>query len=527
MVTISSPKVRVIGGSLANQVEPQDSVSGVEGLGSRLNSSVQSRNFESFARALESTAQLGTIADAVSKIVDTSGESFSRHLSLPSDYLEGITNAITAMPERYYEPIEVPSVDMRPAWQQLIVIGNGFDLECDLPSKFEDFFSSRYDVIVHAEEASSSAEQPWGAYLTSHGLTVWDIILQTAHKEYWYDIERAIADWVAPLQAGEAKEEQPPTPIQTVLADIKQFVEDGHHSSGLSPSDFAAIKGETSGIGGAIRFILDNTEVATVAGWTDTDIYDYFFDELNRLESEFGTYLQKAVNADEDGYKDRCIKLLIDLIMDERISEENFKPEESFLSFNYTHPVSVLTYRKDGQPIPMVNVHGSLGSEMVFGIDGSERLNNPNALRFTKTYRLMALGNPDLGKLVHGKGRGLLAGATDMIKFYGHSLSDSDYSYFQAIFDTVALYDGDTTVVFYYRPWKQKDGTKVDEQVARADMMDKVVRLLNSYGQTMENKAHGRNILHKLLIEGRLMVKLLPSAGYRTSHTDGNGLTYM
>ena len=30
----------------------------------------------------------------------------------------------------------------------------------------------------------------------------------------------------------------------------------------------------------------------------------------------------------------------------------------------------------------------------------------------------MALGNPDLGKLVHGKGRGLLSGPTDMIKFY-------------------------------------------------------------------------------------------------------------
>ena len=113
----------------------------------------------------------------------------------------------------------------------------------------------------------------------------------------------------------------------------------------------------------------------------------------------------------------------------------------------------------------------------------------------------------DLGRLVHGNGRGLLAGATDTI---------SDYSYFQAIFDTVGLYDGDTTVIFYYRPWKQKDGTKVDEQVARADMMSKVVRLLNSYGQTMENKAHGRNILHKLLIKGRLMVKLLPSVGART-----------
>lgn len=462
----------------------------------------------------------------VSKAATEFSENLSQHPSFHQQYLANTENQASLIYEPIHNPLEAVSVDTRPSWSQLIVIGNGFDLECGLPSKFEDFFSSRYNVIAHAEEASSSAEQPWGAFLTSHGLTVWDVILQTAHKEYWYDVERAIADWVAPLHTGEAEAEQPPAPIQTVLTSIMHFVEDGHLSSGVSPSDFAAAKGESSGMGGVIRFILDNIEAETVADWAETDIYGYFFDELNRLEREFGTYLQDAVDADEASYKDRSTILYADLIMDMRASEEHFIPEEAFLSFNYTHPIKNLRFGKDGQPIPMVNVHGSLGSEMVFGIDGSDRLNNPNALRFTKTYRLMALGNPDLGKLVHGKGRGPLSGPTDMIKFYGHSLSDPDYSYFQAIFDTVGLYDGDTTVIFYYRPWKQEDGTKVDEQVARADMMGKVVRLLNSYGQTMENKAHGRNILHKLLIEGRLMVRLLPDAGYRTSHTDDNGLTY-
>ncbi len=525
MVTIAFLAGEEIGAILAKQVEAQDSIGRFEGLGAMPNLNAPARIIEDMTRELESARQSGTFSDIASQIADAVSENYTQRSSFPRDYLEGIERQASPVPEQLQNLYKLPVPDMRPVWRQLIVIGNGFDLECDLPSKFENFFSSRYDVIAHAEEVSD--KQPWGAYLASHGLTVWDVILQTAHKEYWYDIELAIADWVAPLQTEDAKAKRLPIPIETVLADIKQFVENGHHSSGVSPSDFAAIKGETSGMGGVTRFILDNVEAKTVAEWAEPDIYSYFFDELNRLEREFGTYLQGAVDADEDGYKDRSTLLFIDLIMDMRASEEHLAPEEAFLSFNYTHPIKNLRLGKDGQPIPMVNVHGSLGSEMVFGIDGNKRLNNANALRFTKTYRLMALGNPDLGKLVHGKGRGLLAGATDMIKFYGHSLSDSDYSYFQAIFDTVGLYDGYTTVIFYYRPWKQKDGTKVDEQVARADMMGKVVRLLNSYGQTMENKAHGRNILHKLLIEGRLMVKLLPSAGARACHTDSNGLIYL
>ena len=527
MVTIRFLVVEEIGSNLAKQVEARDSIEHFEESKPMHNLSGLTHNIEDMARVYESAKQSSAIADLASKIADVANENFAQHFPFPQGYLDSTIRPTSLMPDQIQDLYEMPIADVRPSWQPLIVIGNGFDLECDLPSKFEDFFSSRHAAIVHAEELSASAEQPWGAYLTSHGLTVWDVILQTAHKEYWYDIERAIADWVAPLRTVETEAGPLPTPIQTVLMDIKQFVEDGHHTRGVSPSDFAAIRGESSDIGHVIRFILDNNEADAIADWTETDIYSYFFNELNHLEREFGAYLQDAVDADEAGYKERSAMLFIDLIMDMRASEKHFAPEEVFLSFNYTHPIKNFRYGKDGQPIPMVNVHGSLGSELVFGIDGNERLNNPNSLQFTKTYRLMALDNPDLGKLVHGRGRGLLAGATDMIKFYGHSLSDSDYSYFQAIFDTVGLYDGDTTVVFYYRPWKQEDGTKVDEQVARTDMMGKVVRLLNSYGQTMENKARGRNILHKLLIEGRLMVRHLPSAGYGTSHTDSNGLTYI
>ena len=45
---------------------------------------------------------------------------------------------------------------------------------------------------------------------------------------------------------------------------------------------------------------------------------------------------------------------------------------------------------------------------------------------------------------------------------------------------------------------------------AKKDVMSKAIALLTAYGATLDNKDHGTNLIHKLLIEGRLVVALLP-----------------
>ena len=42
--------------------------------------------------------------------------------------------------------------------------------------------------------------------------------------------------------------------------------------------------------------------------------------------------------------------------------------------------------------------------------------------------------------------------------------------------------------------------------------MDGVIKLLTKYGETLDNADHGKNLVHKLLLEGRLAVKLIPEA---------------
>ena len=83
------------------------------------------------------------------------------------------------------------------------------------------------------------------------------------------------------------------------------------------------------------------------------------------------------------------------------------------------------------------------------------------------------------------------------IKFYGHSLSEADYSYFQSIFDYYNLYENNkVSLTFYY--------SKGFEQT------EKVYRLINTYGKTLSNKDQGKNLTHKLLLENRLKIIEIP-----------------
>ena len=90
------------------------------------------------------------------------------------------------------------------------------------------------------------------------------------------------------------------------------------------------------------------------------------------------------------------------------------------------------------------------------------------------------------------------------IVFYGHSLAAADYSYFQSIFDFYSIYDSDVTLVFYYSVYKENDR----EQITKTQF-DSIRKLLIEYGTTLDNKDHGKNLLHKLLLEDRLIIKEL------------------
>lgn len=96
------------------------------------------------------------------------------------------------------------------------------------------------------------------------------------------------------------------------------------------------------------------------------------------------------------------------------------------------------------------------------------------------------------------------------VKFYGHSLNSADYAYFQSIFDKVDLYGSNVELYFYYGDFEK------DNSENQSKFMDRIYKLIGTYGQnTFKNTSEikGKNLLHKLLLEGRIKTRYVSTTG--------------
>lgn len=85
-----------------------------------------------------------------------------------------------------------------------------------------------------------------------------------------------------------------------------------------------------------------------------------------------------------------------------------------------------------------------------------------------------------------------------VIRFFGHSLNEADYSYFQSIFDYYGIYDNaNVSLQFFYSLYKPE---------VKDNMTDNVYKLVNQYGATLNNKDQGKNLMHKLILEKRINI---------------------
>lgn len=162
----------------------------------------------------------------------------------------------------------------------------------------------------------------------------------------------------------------------------------------------------------------------------------------------------------------------------------NYQLENWILSFNYTIPLNFERLR---------NVHGNIiDRNTIFGID-YDKVNSffdNEPVNFTKSFRILdsKINNSTIP-----------LSNLDNILFYGHGLGEADYSYFQAIFDTVDLYHGKTKLIFYWNQFDDNDQYKI--------IIERVTKLIEKYGQTFANKDHGRNLFTKLLLENRIIFR--------------------
>ena len=153
------------------------------------------------------------------------------------------------------------------------------------------------------------------------------------------------------------------------------------------------------------------------------------------------------------------------------------------------------------------NIHGNYNSISIFGIDQKDIESTTPLYQFTKTYRKMIEQEKISNFTLPYKGE------IDEIIFYGHSLSDADYSYFQSIFDYYDIYQSNIRLTFLYSEYGEKD----NYLTLRKKQISNVTNLLNKYGVTIGNNDRGKNLVHKLLLENRLGFKIIKLKKLQTS----------
>ncbi|WP_221641367.1 hypothetical protein [Listeria innocua] len=140
---------------------------------------------------------------------------------------------------------------------------------------------------------------------------------------------------------------------------------------------------------------------------------------------------------------------------------------------------------------------------MIFGIDTKSlevaKINSGYDL--TKTSRKLAMNKE--------KATSVLDKTISTSMFYGHSLSEADYAYFQSLFDYLDIYNNPIKLAFYYTNYL-KD--QQDLETVRREQTKAVRKLIEEYGSTLDNEAKGKNLLHKLLLEERVGIYELENA---------------
>ena len=145
-------------------------------------------------------------------------------------------------------------------------------------------------------------------------------------------------------------------------------------------------------------------EYPQVLEYPEGQLSSILMTELERMEQCFNCYLKDEV-ARKDGYSDCSDNLMRKLIEHAVAADGTPDDAVTVLNFNYTTPYRWLKQRFGDADL--VNIHGMLDGESIFGIDGSGNLDDRDILPFTKTYRVLksARGVPS-GSIAYPSQRG-------------------------------------------------------------------------------------------------------------------------
>lgn len=361
---------------------------------------------------------------------------------------------------------------------QLLILGNGFDLACNLKSSFNDFYN---EYFIDSETVDVFNISYFGNFIPSryikYGIVDLAILTSTIQKNkniLWRDVESIISD-LADTGRSTINLRRIQSVILNSMDNNSLDILEKNQSNQIRKVSYTLRSQIMNQGGGHILSNKKNLNLLLMA-MLKNSIYNF--------EQSFKDYMCKNLDKCSAWYKDNAEKVYSHLA--------SGKEKETYvINFNYTSINKNDFYE-------YINVHGNLDSEeVIFGIDESViNKENDKFYDLTKTYRKMIL---DARLKVRNKS---LPKYIKAIKFFGHSLGKADYAYFRSIFDFYNIYDSDIVLIFYYYNYAKSEDLL-------AQQTKNVIKLLKNYGESFSGdlEKKGDNLVHKLSLEGRLQVQ--------------------
>ena len=379
--------------------------------------------------------------------------------------------------------------------EELYILGNGFDLYLGLKTRYSDYFKNRKISEEFFEKIKSIFENSIGSYNYDARGKVYAVfdynetLLNMQIIQLYKDIEKNLFYlYLMFLKKCDLNWNE-------VESNILPFIRD--------TSKIFKLKMET---------ILGNIEKnemykylliakVIIKDRKNLNFLDFMMEQLNLFEKDFGNYIGSLELKEENKnrliniFRTTCRKKIINF--NYSIFLQNLIDRYKDIAFS---EIEIARRIKSIESI--VNIHGDFKNP-IFGIDShnsEEQFQN-----FTKTSRI--LNNDTVGNFELPKPEKL-----GTINFFGHSLSEADYSYFQSLFDYYDIYNSEVKLEFKYYNYIKDKKELTDEQKeerkdeVKSNMHKSVIELMNDYGNTASNKSRGKNLLHKLILENRIKI---------------------
>ena len=373
---------------------------------------------------------------------------------------------------------------------QLLILGNGFDLQCNLPSSFGKYMSNSLKSIIIEESFHPfySRTNLLHSFLIKNrsilkSLTFIEllIIIKFWKKEVlWSDFEKLLYELLYQEKSTNIGY-RPSLWIKSFdyLNENQQQIFNSRLENSDINNDFQLIA--------FLYFYWCNfgENIPSKITQTKDEWHDFLKKDLSKFESRFTDYL-KLNHKDNVEYQNSSSTLLSKLT-----NSYGQMGIYKIMNFNYT----MLPEPYQGNT---ENVHGLYSNkDSIIGIDGSSIPHQLVGYKFTKTFRRVDL----LTRYNRIQKSDLLNYDYSEIAFYGHSLNEQDYSYFQSLFDGLNIYDKKVKLKFYYSFYEGKTNEEIYN-----DQIQSIIKLLETYGNTFDNKYKGKNLLNKIIIEQRLHI---------------------